>query len=468
MNYILKPSLEHMTLVKVVAALWNQDDVRASIATFTYSTTPPHIKRRRQWKEIEEKVIEKALHLPLPELLKEKIWGFIKSMGLEIFKWIEYHCTGSYFHVDLPNDLCWTPQGTIDRKRIAQMLLKEESLGVIMRYKLACVYCLEDDVRKLWKEIPEDQKESDLNWLSETIDMRDIVYFRYDEKKHLVHFWFDEIKQEIMLEWQTLYYTVLFQTYAEGGNKAAVEYFLQKLPPEERETSLVHAARSAKDAHVLWYLLCEMNDEQQVAIFNRQPCEMLECFLNWPLQSFFMETADRVWELLDKKHIVWLLEKIVKKINSNHKDWNYQKLFEKLWQKMSDSDKSYVLGKVIEMRSNSWYILLYLFEIKDESKIKEIFQLATIEERKEFIVCYKGIIICQTLIHVDEWSSLKLMFEECLSSKDEMVEFKEIFKQYIIRCISNDQIEMYKEMFNKFFHWLDDLIGQYNERKCVE
>ncbi|WP_353274478.1 hypothetical protein [Wolbachia endosymbiont (group A) of Ennomos erosarius] len=159
MNYTFTPSLERMTLVKIATMLWNQDDTRALTARF-YFRSLILSERQKEWQEIEDKVIEKVPELLLPEPLNKKVLNFIKPIGLEILKWREYHDQNSYLGIDLPNELYWTPQGTVDKKKTAEVLIKDESLDITRRYRLACIYYLEDDILQLWNKIPENRRKS--------------------------------------------------------------------------------------------------------------------------------------------------------------------------------------------------------------------------------------------------------------------------------------------------------------------
>ncbi|GBM14348.1 hypothetical protein AVEN_55341-1 [Araneus ventricosus] len=156
MNYTLMPSLEHIALVKVATTLWNQDDIRALIEKF-YSEIVSGRRIREKWQVIEDKVVEKLPQLSQPEPLKSEILGFIKPIGSQILKWLEYHIKNCQLHMKLPN-LCWTPEGTVDKKKTAEVLSKDENLDITRRYELACIYCLEDDIPELWNKIPKNHR----------------------------------------------------------------------------------------------------------------------------------------------------------------------------------------------------------------------------------------------------------------------------------------------------------------------
>lgn len=478
MNYILKPSLEHITLVKIAITLWNQDDIRALTARF-YFRSLILSERRKEWQIVEDRVIEKIPGLLLPGPLEKKVLNFIKPIGLEILKWREYHDQNFYLGIDLPNELCWTSQGTVDQKKTAEVLIKDENLDITIRYRLACIYCLEDDIRELWNKIPENRRKS---FYSEE-DPRKV------RQQELVVLWTYDIKGEVnkldnMIErrWQSKCspYQYAFEYAAVGGNKAAAEYFLQKLTSKEREESLVRSAgyvanrrcnssRNRTDlpkecyADVLCFLLSQMDKEQEAEVFKGYPRKVLKCFLNWPWQSLFMEAATRMLNFLFEKDCHYFLREMADKAIEGSKDYNYQKLFGEFWQQSPNAYKRYVIDQCA-----SGFLLSKLFKVKDEKNIKLILKDATLIEKKKLIFCDRGKDICQDLVYGDEWGLLKSFILECASSKDEVIKFKEEFKELIIRRHSEEKLEREKGMWNKFFQLLDDLAQENNKKRSME
>lgn len=114
MNYILKPALEHIALVKVASMLWDLPDIRILINE--YCRTPLHNPELGKWQKIEDKTLEKASQLPLPELLKKKICNFLQATSFQILSWLKYHRAKLRFNI-LPNKFYWLPRGTIDKKK---------------------------------------------------------------------------------------------------------------------------------------------------------------------------------------------------------------------------------------------------------------------------------------------------------------------------------------------------------------
>lgn len=269
MKFVLEPSLEHIALVKVVISLWNQNDVRAQITKLSSSD----LYLSAEWVKIEDRVMGKVSQLSLPHVLKEKMLGFVKPIGLQILGLMVYHCKIFCLYVSLPDELYWTPHGTVDRKKTAKVLVRDENLDISTRYKLACIYCLEDDIIHLWKSLPD--------------EFKNCVW----DKFPIINFWTLNMKRMGLVNTH-VNCKVEFLHSVRWFNKVAAEYFLQKLTPREREESLIETAKFVVDSDVLYFLISEMNEEQQKAAFKHGPYRVLKCFLQWPYQRFFIEATN--------------------------------------------------------------------------------------------------------------------------------------------------------------------------------
>lgn len=480
MNYILKPSLEHIALVKVVVRLWNQDDIRDLIAKFCFPFCGSELKD--EWPKIEDKVQEKVTQLPLPVLLKDKTSSFIKPIGLKILKWMKHHAD-AFSYIDLPHEFQWTPQGMIDEKKTAKMLIKDDSIDITTRYKMSCVYCLEDDILNLWNKIPEDSKKSlySEEKLDDSNQQELVVLWTYDIMGEVSKL---ESMIERRLERRCSPYVYAFECAAKQGNRAAIEYFLQKLTPSEREETLIKTAGSvAYDtldvyhshctkfiyeyySDILCILLSLMNKEEQIEVFKNYSCQVLLCFLDFPWQVFFEETASIMWSFLSKDNYGVLLCEMLKKVHKGFKDFNYEKLFGENLQQSPETHKDYVLNT--NSIFTEGYLLAALFKIRSENNIKLIFRDPIFRSKKKIFYSHNGQRICEGLIEGEKWDLLAFFIQECMSSRDEMVRFKRDFKKVMIRAAPTDVYERLKDKWNTFLRMLDDLIRGFDKRKCVE
>lgn len=104
-----------------------------------------------------------------------------------------------------------------------------------------------------------------------------------------------------------------------------------------------------------------MDEEQQMEVFKNFPCQILICFLDFPWQIFFMETASHMWDFFPKNIYGVLLGRIIEKVTYGYKDFNYPKLFVENWQQSPNTHKRFVLNE-----DSKPYLLQRLFKSRDK------------------------------------------------------------------------------------------------------
>ncbi|GFS68799.1 uncharacterized protein NPIL_435691, partial [Nephila pilipes] len=92
--------------------------------------------------------------LNLETVLKNGTMGIIEMLVKEIASWCS--CHRSFLiegNLDYWNTLQWYSHGTINRLETARALIKDKSIKIEHRFNLACAYYMEEDVRRLWKNM---------------------------------------------------------------------------------------------------------------------------------------------------------------------------------------------------------------------------------------------------------------------------------------------------------------------------
>lgn len=482
MKYFLRHSLEDIAAIKVAITLWNRNDIRAWVVKVHYQMlhakklkTIQNSKKTEEWLRMENSVIDKVQKLPQPNILKEKILGFIKHVGLQILKWLEYHCA-DYLRVDPMAKLYWTVHGTIDRKRTAEALIKNENLDLSTRYILACIYCFEDVI----PEIRNKMTKNCLASLADTMTKNYLhslsgAYYTSDifSQQKMVFFWTYEMHNAFERRIHVAYHTAL--KYAvESHNLVAIEHFLKKLPQRERNGYLVHSVGLLTANHhisystdipdggyadVLCFLYLQMDEEQIKEAFKNCHCQALICFLEWPWTHFFVEAANVMQDTLLQDDYFCLLTEIIHKERDGCKVL-YQNLFGEFWQRIPNAYKR----RFVEYRS-ILILLSNLFEIKDLSNIELILQDLTLEEKQQHVFIPIAIHICQKLNCDNDLDLLKLVIQECKPTKDVVIKFKEDFKKHMLLGFSKKESEKDKHKLDKIFLLLDDFACEYDKSK---
>lgn len=236
MNFITIPSLKHISLVQVATTLWKQHDILTLVEEFSKAqlrSKRGHVfyiavtrnEKVIKWTNIEERVLEKVPQLIIPTSLEEKMFCYIQLVGLEIFKWLNYHPGCFVFGLGLPNKFCWTIRNTVDTKKTAEVYIKDKTIDITARYKMACLYCFEDDILELWYKLPESYKISFYNEVNTV----------HNFQRKLLLFWWHYIREKAnkknMIKRKSPFFSDkhMFHCAVEGGYVAATEYFWKKV-----------------------------------------------------------------------------------------------------------------------------------------------------------------------------------------------------------------------------------------------
>lgn len=294
-------SLESIVAIKIAVFVCNTPDLKKEIMCayhsdyYNYFSEHPYQQGssslQDEWKRIlDEKQQDTLKQLPLPEAHQQQILNYMKPIKLRMLVWAKYiqAILGFSFleqSVDCINSSLFNAWGNINAKEVALVLVENEKFEISQRYKLACLYCLEQPIRSLWEKIPEEEKED---------------FYHMDgpeelQQPALVNFWsyflMDNVAMVTGDRDPRLY---RFDKAIESGNKDAVKYCWDKLDPIEKEQRLVPSALAAlsfrKESKnsvlsllsdhdpdelfaeyyidILSFLLSKMQDDQKSAFFK--------------------------------------------------------------------------------------------------------------------------------------------------------------------------------------------------------
>ncbi|GBO10660.1 hypothetical protein AVEN_50175-1 [Araneus ventricosus] len=448
-------SLEELALRRVAIGLWSDSNILASISKFRlfgFST----LERKKDWQEIiEDKIKDKMLQLELPASIMKELIDIVRPISLDIRRWkIVYQ--GYFFasneEIGLPDSakLCFTSAGSVDYRRTAEELVRCKALGVVRRYKIACLHCLEDYIPLLWEELPEERREFFCN-KKFTSPYLEFCWPHILKGEHS--------KLDYLLTASnrnlTTFNQCAFEFLAERRCKTAAEYFFQKLTHEEKGASLMrtaHAllANSSMEnlpeetlSDALCYLLSVMTPEQQTEIVKAQPIKVLLCFLDWQWQDLFLENADLIWTFLPPRAYRDLLKKMI----NIYSDFYFPKLFQEFFiQSPLDFKKCLVDPK------SAFPFLSIFFESEDSESIEVIFRNVDGADRVKLVFHPSVLKFFYESILIDRWHMVEVCLREAKLSKEDGERLKKAF----LKCNGIGRIEWENRKLKRFFDFLDE------------
>ncbi|GBO14516.1 hypothetical protein AVEN_187568-1 [Araneus ventricosus] len=480
-QYILNLPLKQMALRKVAIVLWHQADILAHVKSFRCQSLTCDSTIQQWQKSVENVVKEKVSMLLLPDSLKEELVHVMKPIGPEILKWKLHHeslISDSYFALD---QLFWTSVGTVDYRKTAEIFIRQERITIVSSYKLACIYCLDDHIRVIWEKLSEDSKKL-------FYDEENILQIRQPE---LVVFWTYLIRGEVAKldvlinrnnngERERTVYQYAFESAATSGNKAATEYFFQKLTLEEREASLLETAQSLTDKRcfdgysytydlqtqnfcdVLCYLLSQMKEEEQMQVFKKHPYKTLRCFMDWPWQDLFMKVVAFQWSFLRDDEYKWLMGILSQ--NRTMSGYNYPKLFGELFLHSPSRYRKYIID---QHRVYGFWFRNLIYGGHTEI-IKLVLRNVDDKDRQGFIICETGFHLSWRLIEEGKWFLLDLFVSECRLSSEAKTILKNSFMRYVARFYKECQNKLRRHKWERFFQLIDNANVNDGNKRIIE
>ncbi|GBM92256.1 hypothetical protein AVEN_212540-1 [Araneus ventricosus] len=480
-QYILKFPLKQLALIKVAIGLWNQDDVLSSMKKPPSDDKSLTNSPMREWANtLIMKVKEKVPTLLLPDPLREELIHLIPPIGSEMLRWKLHHrFLISSDATDVLDQICWTSQGTVDYRETAVRLIRQERVDIVSSYKLACLYCLDDNIQAIWGKLSEDDKACFYN-------KEDPGHFQ--RQNTLVTFWTCSLNGDTNIlnflynargrKPERTLFQEAFECEAMSGNKVATEYFFQKLTFEEREASLVKTAAlvafkrwcKSYEPHdfppenfsaVVCYLLPQMSEEEQMEIFKGNVDILRYCFLHWPFQNLFMKLAGLVWPFLSVSDYQRLLKSLIS--NCRMSVFNHEKLFREFFLQ----SPSHFRNSALDMERNIFWVANLFRDDKTEC-MKFVLRNLVDEVKERFVISPFAVFLWIELINEEKWSAIELFIKECTLSDEAKTSLKEDASKNFTFFSKRGKREISEREREKFFQLIDNANIRVCNKRCIE
>ncbi|GBO14656.1 hypothetical protein AVEN_258223-1 [Araneus ventricosus] len=471
MNYI-PVSLKDMAIRRMATVLFKESTILASISNM-HTRSRSFINYEGEWREtVEDKLPDEVSKLGLPKSLTKLLIDTVKLMCRQVGKWKEFHeeylqdslDEDIYFDIAILEKLCWTAAGAVDYGKTAKELVRSDVIDTVKKFKLACLYCLEDFIPLFWQELPNENKKYFCNKRRHRLEIGPLG----------LQFWWPYIinGQESKLEDlirsyrgdQITLHQYAFQCSLKRGNKTAAEYFFQKLTLEEKEASLMSSTRVLLGSRIsywynvfpreqfselLIYLLSVMTPDQQMQIFEERPLVVLSGLLQWPFQDIFSEIADLIWNFLPEREYDSVLQKIY--CGFRHSREYFLRLFQELFLRIPrDSWNSFVDR---ECESGSYFELILRKE--DIEAIELFFRRVGAATRARLVFSEPALRMFTRYIKIGKWDVMEVCLREARLSQEDRERLKEVFTRHLT-SIGVREMKRKTRKWSRFFQLLDE------------
>ncbi|KAF8789459.1 uncharacterized protein LOC129957092 [Argiope bruennichi] len=458
LRFMLKLSLQQMALRRVVVNLCNETDVLTLIENLR-----PKWFLHHELEEVigptVEAVKDKVSKLELLESLKKRMGHLIRPVVLDILDWKTCHekflnKSNEHLDVSILELLCWTSAGAIDYQKTAANLALLEALDIAKRYKLACLYCLVDYIPILWVKLPEEIKEEYTRGPMVNRDTQLDYYWAYflKEKESEI----DDVNSSYLKE--ISFNHDAFKFSALEGNTAATKYFFQKISKEMkisflyRTVHFVIANRCRNPirktfpdknvSEVFCYLLDLLRPEHQIQVLKDRPYQVMRCFLDWPLQDFFLDVTDLIWTCFPQNKYRHLLLKFTSIIK--YPSYYFPDLVQKFFLRSPSSFKKLFI-------SESGSFITEFSCAEDSEGLEVIFKNVDLGDRSELVSSDWFLQFLEDLITRDKWHLAELCVRETSLSKEN----KKNLKRALVRFYPEIGMLCNRRECKGFFEFLD-------------
>ncbi|XP_065219485.1 uncharacterized protein LOC135844958 isoform X5 [Planococcus citri] len=314
-------------------------------------------------------------------------------------------------HVDIlvkgfDNIVC-NPDGTICFQRSARNLLMKKELDPVIKFKIACTFCLEKEIWQIWPSVNEMPHTSIFN------------------QSQLMRYWKNELNNGVgyQLTSTLLRSDSVLADLATNRNWAAFEYFWDKVH-EYNRLSVSIMIIAANDFYSMKRLLLNISEEQL-------------------LRNVYLNTADRIFAnfVTHPKYHVYAIDSWTCMKTCIHRD-RFVKIIHHLWQLVFNPSEL----EITSVNRNSSFLLAVWTSAADS--LKSHVSVAGLFEKLDYTVrgvhhydlkfifelLAKTSSPLKTVIWIGNWrklmirakpSDLEQMMKLCLANDDEVEQFKQ-------------------------------------------
>ncbi|WP_333023183.1 hypothetical protein [Wolbachia endosymbiont of Pentidionis agamae] len=467
-SFLQKKSVELSAI-----SLFTQDHVKKAILELLEKRSYYKLSDE-DWKKINEAAKRVVEELDGSEKFICKVKNAVGAIGLEIRAWLTHYQQMYCNNLAVLNSLSWNLNGKINQENTIRRLLQISKMGNFSKYKLTCIYCIEEEIFSSWEKLHPNTKNN---------------LKKMKKENSLVAFWSYYISNRVeeLIKDGSSKYEYGLKIAVKQGNHVATKYFWEKITLEEQEKNLKECFMEAaaqplrpgnrskisdeiprfpesSGINNLLFFLRQLSVEQQKEIFKDNPIVVdyvLNCFIYFPYRNLFLRVAEYTLDFFDflkKDKTYFLLLCIAEKIAYDPE--TYSKQLKYVWDKIPDKDSSI---------NSFWFINIIegLLHARSYENIKFILNTVSISVREKILPHYKIVNDCYyKLILQDEWNILRDLVQCCLKTKESVLKFKKELLNELSNKLSNDNSKLLekKKKENKRYeicNFFDDIIASH-------
>ncbi|XP_065210929.1 uncharacterized protein LOC135839015 isoform X1 [Planococcus citri] len=253
----------------------------------------------------------KTLIPNVPSSIKRIIEEYIERFTSSVSDWnihhflqvFDYHRSDStgIFH-DF-NDFKCDWDGTIHYVRTAKQMMMCDRIGADEKFKIACMYCFEDEVRRLWPSV------------SGKLDLNEIDFYSFPQ----LYYWVYLLKNELhRIPDQGDDSVDRFALGRKPNNTSAMEYFWSRINPEN-QLRKAEALYSNDHEYFARFFLPKLDEEELDEFVAERGSDLIfNLLFDDRYESYLLPTWMYIKDKMKENTFTKLVEKIVDAETNNH------------------------------------------------------------------------------------------------------------------------------------------------------
>ncbi|XP_065220745.1 uncharacterized protein LOC135845829 [Planococcus citri] len=193
------------------------------------------------------------------------------------FQMLRFNCDDQFYILNRFDDLKFDIRGNIDCEATAKKMLNCDNFNPMDKYLIACMYCFEDEIERIWPSVSED------------VHFHDIPF----ESHPLPHYWACRMKNldlddSIPIDFLHDSVDITMIIHKNVDNRAAMEYFWNRMDFLSRSTSIEQIFEHeyehdccGKVELCLKYLLPKLAPTHRQTVFLRFGHNVMNCFVRF-------------------------------------------------------------------------------------------------------------------------------------------------------------------------------------------
>ncbi|XP_065218661.1 uncharacterized protein LOC135844396 isoform X12 [Planococcus citri] len=388
--------LEKMASISVAIALWNRATDGVVI--------PDMITFHHEWCEsLKEEVPKWVEALPVPKSFAPSIMNHFNGVKSSVDDWISY-----LFRMELIDEedkydlyqhisyIIWHPNGTVNSAETARNLLTSDVLTDDDKFRLACIYCLQEDIVRIWSTVKHHHQ---------------VTSIEVDQRPFLMYYWICYCAGKLQnIQTQSNMPIAEFMIMKPSiNNWSAIEYFFDRLATERR-VPVVTSLIDRQGAYFQKLLLLKLDESQRLQVIMGKLGDIVSNYAYWENYEEIIDTWYYVRDVISEHEFVSLFDVMYQSSTEEF-------VLTEIWNTARDDLKCYVLN----------------YGEADDNFITKLFEWCEREQTKRL-----------------NFLSLVLLDPACADIKREITK-KKFFSEWCKKLITLNAVELLSHVENLCF-----------------